>query len=373
MRHFHHHPSGAATPAYGFGRDSAAARATPPLKQREVSVREGETLARRLLLPVPFHETSARTGENVDEAFEAVIRAVLKSQGRDPDSVGDGTTTAPVVPVATVPVKPPKQLVSAVAGPNAPAQWTLVGSHRHHARAHSEGQRSLAASVKAAAAAAAAGAAANGIVPVRECRHRAARQYQERPGLVPDEAAGTTVVGDGSDAGWKSGRGGGSHSRKGSEASSVPKWTLAGAQGAAGVGGAGAGHSRRPSVSTGRGGGGGSGGGANHSRTASSGGRRAASFDVARPTASGALGAERTLLEAAETVVDVHEEPLAEVDEEEAGRGRGEGAAAETSVGLARRPSVMQRFKRALSLSRKPASQDMSRDSVQPVILGNWI
>ncbi|KAL1875451.1 hypothetical protein Daus18300_003190 [Diaporthe australafricana] len=50
--------------------------------RRSVSKAEGEHLARSLQLQVPFLETSARTGSNVEEAFEAVVRSVLKQMGR---------------------------------------------------------------------------------------------------------------------------------------------------------------------------------------------------------------------------------------------------------------------------------------------------
>lgn len=49
---------------------------------RSVSKAEGEDLARSLELPVPFYETSAKTGANVEEAFEAVVRSVLRQMGR---------------------------------------------------------------------------------------------------------------------------------------------------------------------------------------------------------------------------------------------------------------------------------------------------
>lgn len=59
--------------------ETAASKAKPG---RSVSQAEGEDLARSLELPVPFFETSARTGTNVEEAFEAVVRSVLKQMGR---------------------------------------------------------------------------------------------------------------------------------------------------------------------------------------------------------------------------------------------------------------------------------------------------
>lgn len=50
--------------------------------RRSVSKAEGEDLARSLELQVPFFETSAMTGANVEEAFEAAVRSVLKKMGR---------------------------------------------------------------------------------------------------------------------------------------------------------------------------------------------------------------------------------------------------------------------------------------------------
>jgi hypothetical protein len=50
--------------------------------RRSVSTAEGEDLSRSLELQVPFLETSARTGLNVEEAFEAVVRSVLQRMGR---------------------------------------------------------------------------------------------------------------------------------------------------------------------------------------------------------------------------------------------------------------------------------------------------
>lgn len=57
-------------------------------QRRQVSRLEGEMLARTLLAGgggggggVPFYETSAKTGEGVEEMFEAVVRAVLRRRG----------------------------------------------------------------------------------------------------------------------------------------------------------------------------------------------------------------------------------------------------------------------------------------------------
>lgn len=49
---------------------------------RQVSNVDGEGLALELSTQVPFFETSARTGENVEELFEAIARAALKEMGR---------------------------------------------------------------------------------------------------------------------------------------------------------------------------------------------------------------------------------------------------------------------------------------------------
>ena len=51
--------------------------------RRQVSRFEGEMLARTLLLNVPFRETSAKTGENVEEMFEAIVREVLWEMGKE--------------------------------------------------------------------------------------------------------------------------------------------------------------------------------------------------------------------------------------------------------------------------------------------------
>lgn len=50
---------------------------------RQVSAAEGQGLAFELGLQVPFMETSAKTGANVEEAVEAVVQAVLRRKGRD--------------------------------------------------------------------------------------------------------------------------------------------------------------------------------------------------------------------------------------------------------------------------------------------------
>ncbi|KAI8628314.1 hypothetical protein F5Y19DRAFT_486280 [Xylariaceae sp. FL1651] len=46
--------------------------------QRQVSRLEGELVAQTLLLQIPFFETSAKTGENVDKVFEAVVNEVIQ-------------------------------------------------------------------------------------------------------------------------------------------------------------------------------------------------------------------------------------------------------------------------------------------------------
>ncbi|POS73421.1 hypothetical protein DHEL01_v208187 [Diaporthe helianthi] len=56
-----------------------ASKAKP---KRTVSKCEGEDMARSLELQVPFFETSARSGANVEEAFEAIVRSVLRKMGR---------------------------------------------------------------------------------------------------------------------------------------------------------------------------------------------------------------------------------------------------------------------------------------------------
>lgn len=56
---------------------------------RQVSRLEGELVARTLLLQVPFFETSAKTGEQVEELFEAVVREVLTEAGRGKGGQGE--------------------------------------------------------------------------------------------------------------------------------------------------------------------------------------------------------------------------------------------------------------------------------------------
>lgn len=63
------------------GRDLSGSRTTVN-SGRQVSHVDGEGLALELATQVPFFETSAKTGENVDELFEAIARAVLKEMGR---------------------------------------------------------------------------------------------------------------------------------------------------------------------------------------------------------------------------------------------------------------------------------------------------
>ena len=63
----------------GHSTDTASTTAA----KRQVSKLEGEMLARTLLLQVPFFETSAKTGENIEEAFAEIVQAVLKEMGLD--------------------------------------------------------------------------------------------------------------------------------------------------------------------------------------------------------------------------------------------------------------------------------------------------
>ena len=78
------HPHGEAHDIGDSESDTTAALLLPQRSRgsrREVSKLEGELLSRALLLNVPFHETSAKTGENVEETFEAVVREVLREMG----------------------------------------------------------------------------------------------------------------------------------------------------------------------------------------------------------------------------------------------------------------------------------------------------
>jgi hypothetical protein len=56
---------------------------TAALPRREVSRMEGEMLAQTLMTDVPFFETSAKAGQNVEEMFESLVRQVLESRGMD--------------------------------------------------------------------------------------------------------------------------------------------------------------------------------------------------------------------------------------------------------------------------------------------------
>lgn len=69
--------------------DTIDSEATTASK-RQVSRLEGELLARALLLNVPFFEASAKTGDNVEEAFESIIREVLREMGREVGVVEHG-------------------------------------------------------------------------------------------------------------------------------------------------------------------------------------------------------------------------------------------------------------------------------------------
>jgi len=78
------------------GSNGTGSTAGPGAAKRQVSRAEGEMLVRKLLLHVPYFETSAKTGENVEELFEAVVRAVLQETGRGVEP--RGTQAAPAEP-----------------------------------------------------------------------------------------------------------------------------------------------------------------------------------------------------------------------------------------------------------------------------------
>jgi len=75
--------------AEGRGRSYSTTTTTAAPSRRQVSRVEGEMLARTLVADVPFYETSAKTGENVEEMFGAVVREVLRRRGVEaaPDAV----------------------------------------------------------------------------------------------------------------------------------------------------------------------------------------------------------------------------------------------------------------------------------------------
>ncbi|CAK7214343.1 hypothetical protein SBRCBS47491_002108 [Sporothrix bragantina] len=68
--------------------------AKPPQKRRrQVTPSDGETLAQALQLPVPFLETSAKTGHHVERALEQLVRAVLAEMGRDASGINKAGKT----------------------------------------------------------------------------------------------------------------------------------------------------------------------------------------------------------------------------------------------------------------------------------------
>ena len=71
--------------ADGLGRVGTHETDTTTAPARQVSRLDGEALVRSLGLRVPFYETSAKTGENVEAAFDATVREVLREMGRDAD------------------------------------------------------------------------------------------------------------------------------------------------------------------------------------------------------------------------------------------------------------------------------------------------
>ncbi|OAA66799.1 Small GTPase superfamily [Niveomyces insectorum RCEF 264] len=79
---------------------------------RQVPTADGEALAHSLQLPVPFCETSAKTGRNVEAAFENLIREVLREMGRDASGTNKAGKTCrhkarkPVVAVAAAGAEP---------------------------------------------------------------------------------------------------------------------------------------------------------------------------------------------------------------------------------------------------------------------------
>ncbi|CAK7225689.1 hypothetical protein SCUCBS95973_005948 [Sporothrix curviconia] len=62
---------------------AAKTPAKPRRRHRQVSPADGTMLAQALQLPVPFLETSAKTGHHVERALEQLVRAVLAEMGRD--------------------------------------------------------------------------------------------------------------------------------------------------------------------------------------------------------------------------------------------------------------------------------------------------
>ncbi|EPE06499.1 hypothetical protein F503_02627 [Ophiostoma piceae UAMH 11346] len=62
-------------------------------RSREVSSSDGEALAHQLRLAVPFQETSARSGENIEQVFESVVSEVLREMGRDAGGTNKASKT----------------------------------------------------------------------------------------------------------------------------------------------------------------------------------------------------------------------------------------------------------------------------------------
>lgn len=104
-----------------YSRAKAAAAIQPSsalssVPHREVTTAEGEALAQALQLPVPFIETSAKTGAHVEFAFENLVREVLREMGRDASGTNKAGKTCrhrvgngdPGGAAATTAVIPPK-------------------------------------------------------------------------------------------------------------------------------------------------------------------------------------------------------------------------------------------------------------------------
>ncbi|CAI4210939.1 unnamed protein product [Parascedosporium putredinis] len=62
-------------------KSSQSRRLAPQIALAARQTAEGETLARELQVQIPFLETSAKSGDNVEELFEAILREILASKG----------------------------------------------------------------------------------------------------------------------------------------------------------------------------------------------------------------------------------------------------------------------------------------------------